>query len=86
MGLPDAAALFEAPNDADGKNDAVGADGGAPSKAERGRAEGAILGGIRQALAERRAICFALYFVFCSTQRECGARGAPRHINYYSNL
>lgn len=48
FGLPDAAALFAAPED-----DSALSESSNPSKAERGRAEGAVLGGIRQALAQR---------------------------------
>lgn len=45
VGLPDAIHAFAAPDDGD--------DNGTLSKAERGRAEGAILGGVRRSLAER---------------------------------
>lgn len=49
VGMPGATALFAAPEEA-----CDGPDGNkAPSKAERGRAEGAVLGTVRQALTER---------------------------------
>ncbi|CAM9125566.1 unnamed protein product [Ectocarpus sp. 4 AP-2014] len=49
VGLPDAKALFAAPPK--GGDDATAGESGNPSKADRGRAEGALLGMIRKALA-----------------------------------
>ena len=49
VGFPGASALFAAPDTASDDPDG----NRAPSKAERGRAEGAVLGAVRQSLAQR---------------------------------
>ena len=52
VGLPEAAAIFEAPQE-EGES-LLDEGASASSKAQRGRAEGAILGSVRHSLAQRR--------------------------------
>lgn len=65
VGLPKAEKLFAEPEGGSGGGGDL-EESGTPSKADRGKAEGAVLGLVRSTLASRYSIYLSIYFFFLS--------------------